>query len=94
MPKSHRRGKHSFQAKKGVRPVSPSVVSPPATAVRPAEPVSPMATAPPARTTSAKARAPVAAAVTHPYIRAELKGIGILGGIMLLILIVLALVWR
>ncbi|MDP2931154.1 MAG: hypothetical protein Q8O05_01485 [Chloroflexota bacterium] len=91
MPKSHRRGKHSFQAKKGARPGSPSVVSPPAAAVRPAEPVLPGATAPPARTPSVKARAPAAA---HPYIRAELKGIGILGGIMLLILIVLALVWR
>ncbi len=94
MPKSHRRGKHSFQAKKGARPGSPSVVSPTAAAVRPAEPVSPMATAPPARTTSAKARAPVAAAATHPFIRAELKGISILSGIIFVILIVLALVWR
>ncbi len=87
----HRKGKHSPQSKKGKsrRHFSATVAQQQAVA-QTYEPVShPNVPAP-----SAGVPAPVAklAAVRYPHIATELRTIGILAGIMLIILTVLALV--
>jgi len=83
----HGRKKHFTQGKKSRR-------SPPAAVARPMAEVSrpsslPAEVTPPARVAAAK---PVPGAVQYPYIAAELRWIGILGGLMVALLVVLAVV--
>ncbi len=89
MPKKSRRSKIlQYQRKQERQRVlstgaSPPVVTPPATTVAP---VVPSVAAPASRKTTAGLR--------YPYVAAELRRIGLLAGIMLAVLIVLALVLR
>ena len=86
----HRRGKPSLQSKKKERASQPAILAQQPTAVQAQGSVShpeiptPQAGVP---TTGTKP-----AAVRFPYITTELRTIGILAGIMLIILVVLALV--
>ena len=87
----HGKGKYSLQSKKGKSKRSPSVVVAQRQAVTqtyettvPSE-----VTAPPMGVTTPK---PTLVANRYPYIITELRSIGILAGIMLVILVVLALV--
>ncbi len=93
MPSKSRRGraKHSFQNKKrkGLGP-SHIAAQPPALARSP-ESVAPAEVAVPS--VSASPPMPKTAASHHPFITTELRRIGILAGIMLVILIVLAVVF-
>ncbi len=85
------RGKHSFRSKKSRgRPTSPVIATQQQMATPTGESVSPSEVSAPSASTSVPA---TKTAVRHPYIFAELRRIGILAGIMLAILIVLALVW-
>jgi len=87
----HGRRKHSFQGKKKKGRRSPTGV----VAQRQAVTETPKPVAPPrvvAPSASAPTPMPVLTAVQHPYILTELRRIGILAGIMLVILVVLALV--
>ncbi len=93
MPGSSRRsrGKYSVQSKKRKgRPKHPTIVAQQAAVAQTHEPVS----SPDVPAPSASAPAPVAkvAAARYPYIATELRTIGILAGILLIVLIVLALV--
>jgi len=82
----HRRGKHSFQSKKGRGRPSPPVIVTPQQATIPAdESVSPPEV-------SRKSVPATPTAVQYPYVLTELRRIGILAGIMVAILIILALV--
>ena len=87
----HGRGKHSFQSKKGKGKRSPSTVVAQRQAVaqtyEPAAP--PKVTTSPVSVPTSK---PTLAAIRYPYIVTELRNIGILAGIILVILVVLALV--
>ena len=87
----HDRRKHSFQGKKKKgRRSPPGVVARRQADIQIDKPVaSPRVAAPSA---SAPAPMPVLTAVRHPYILTELRRIGILAGVMLAILVVLALV--
>jgi len=81
----HGRKKHSFQSKKGKsRRSSPPVVTQQQPVSQTYKPVAPLVSAP----------APVSmqTATQYPHILNELRRIGILAGIMLAILVVLALV--
>ena len=87
----HGRKKHSFQGKKKKdRRSSPGVVVQRQAAPQPYEPVAPPRVVAPS--TSKPTQMPTMIAARYPYILAELRGIGILAGIMLAILVVLALV--
>jgi len=86
-----RRGKYSFQGKKKKgRPSRPTILTQQPAVAQTAEPVS----SPSVSVPSASVPTPMAkpAAVQYPYIATELRTIGILAGIMLIVLIVLALV--
>ncbi len=87
----HDRRKHSFQSKKKKgRRSSPGVVARRQADIQIDKPVaSPRVAAPSA---SAPTPMPVLTAVRHPYILTELRRIGILAGVILAILVVLALV--
>jgi len=87
----HRKGKYSFQSKKRKGKLN----RPPILAQQPAvtptsEPVSTPEVSVPSASMPSLATKPVV--VWHPYITTELRTIGILAGIMLIVLIVLALV--
>ncbi len=87
-----RKGKYSLQGKKKKgRTGHPTLLAqPPAAAIQTHEPVSsPKAPVAPARVPTLIAKP---AAISHPYIAAELRTIGILAGIILIVLVVLALV--
>ena len=93
MPGKSRHGKrkHSFQGKKKKgRRGPPGIVAQQQAAIQIDKPVAPPKVAAPS--TSAPTPMPVLAAVRYPYILTELRRIGILAGIMLVILVVLALV--
>ncbi len=87
----HGRRKHSFQGKKrkgGRSPLGVAAQRQPDTQIdKPVAP--PKVTAP---LVSAPTQMPVLTAVRYPYILTELRRIGILAGIMLVILVVLVLV--
>jgi len=85
----HKKRKHSFQSKKKKDRLSRSAIVAQQPAAETVEPISPP-TVPP----SASVPPPMAkpTAIQYPYISTELRTIGILAGIMLTILIVLALV--
>ncbi|OGO40462.1 MAG: hypothetical protein A2147_09180 [Chloroflexi bacterium RBG_16_57_8] len=85
MPKpKHRRGKYSAQRRpQAVAPGRPGSPQPPAASTQQAA-VRPKATAPPAP-------APMALPLSYSTISTELKTIGILAGVMLVALIVIAL---
>ena len=93
MPSKSQHGKKKRfpQDKKGKGKQSPlDVVAPQQAATQTYKPVAPpKVTAPLASTPT---RVPVMTAVRYPYILTELQRIGILAGIMLVILVVLALV--
>ena len=87
----HDRRKHSFQSKKKKgRRSSPSVVARRQADIQIDKPVASPGVAAPS--TSAPTLMPVLTAVRHPYILTELRRMGILAGVMLAILVVLALV--
>ncbi len=87
----HDRRKHSFQGKKKKgRRSPPGVVARRQADIQIDKPVAPPEVAAPSA--SAPTPMPVLTAVRHPYILTELRRIGILAGIMLVILIVLVLV--
>ena len=81
----HKKGKRSFQSKKGKISGSSSAI------VTPQQPVSQIRK-PVAPSVSAPASMPAQTTVQYPYILTELRRIGILAGIMLVILSVLAVV--
>ena len=86
----HRRGKHAIHGKRKKGKLRPQVIAAQPQAVTQAdESVSPEVPVPSTRT--ATTAAPLA--VKYPYILTELRRIGILAGIMIAILIVLALVY-
>lgn len=87
----HGRRKHSFQGKKKKdRRSSPGVVAQQQAGIQIDKPVTPPRVIAPSA--SEPTPMPVPTAVRYPYILAELRRIGILAGIMLVILVVLALV--
>jgi len=87
----HGRRKRSFQGKKKKgRRSPPGVVAQQQAVTEAHKPVAPPRVAAPSA--SAPAPTPVLTAVRYPYILTELRRIGILAGIMLVILVVLALV--
>jgi len=87
----HGRRKHSFQGKKKKGKRSPSgVVAQRQEDIQIDKPVAPPGVVAPSA--SVPTPMPVLTAVRHPYILAELRRIGILAGILLAILVVLALV--
>ena len=87
----HGRRKHSFQGKKKKGRQSPlGVVARQQAVTETPKPVAPPEVAAPSA--SAPTPMPVLTAVQHPYILTELRRIGILAGVMLTILVVLALV--
>ncbi len=92
MPKSQRRRKkYSIQSKRNKgRPSRPTMLAQQPAVAQSREPVSSSIVSVP----SASVPTPVAksAAIRYPYIATELRTIGILAGIMLIVLIVLALV--
>ncbi len=86
----HGRGKHSPQSKKGSRRHHLATVVRQQAVAQTYEPVSrPAVLAPSASVPTPMARL---AAVRYPHIATELRTIGILAGIILIILVVLALV--
>ena len=81
-----RRGKHSFQSKKRKGRLSrPNIFAQQAAVAQTREPVS----SPNVSVPSASIPTPMAkpAAVRHPFIATELRTIGILAGIMLIVLV-------
>ena len=83
------RGKRLSKKKKG-RLASPTVAAQQPAATQTYEPVVPSKVAAPAA--SVPTSRPTPAAVRYPFIATELRRIGILAGIMLVVLVVLALV--
>lgn len=81
------RGKHSFRSKKRRGRPSPPII------VTQQQAVTPTNESVPPPKVSRKLVLATSTATRYPYILAELRRIGILAGIMLAILIVLALVW-
>ena len=93
MPGKSRHGKrkHSFQGKKKKgRRGPPGIVPQQQAAIQIDKPVAPPGVVAPSA--SAPTPMPAPTAVRHPYILAELRRIGILAGVMLVILVVLVLV--
>ena len=89
--KSHRkRGKYSIQSKKKGRPIRPRSPAQQPVVAQTHEPVSSPDVSTPSVNVPAPATKPIA--VRYPYIATELRTIGILAGIMLVVLVVLALV--
>ena len=87
----HGRRKRSFQGKKKKGRRSPlGVVAQRQADIQIDKPVAPPKVVAPS--VNAPTQMPVLAAVRHPYILTELRRIGILAGIMLVILVVLVLV--
>ncbi len=87
----HRRGKYSIPSKKGkVRPSRPSMLAQPPAVAQTHEPVASHDVSVPSTTVPTPMTKPVA--IHYPYIATELRTIGILAGIMLIALIVLALI--
>ncbi len=89
-----RRGrfKRSSQSrKKKSRLAPPTITAQQPAAAQTYKPVAPSKVAAPAA--SVPTPMPTPAAVHHPFIATELRRIGILAGIMLVVLVVLALVW-
>ena len=87
----HNIKKHSFQSKKKKSRRSPSGVVPQQQEnIQSDKPVALHRVATPSASTLTQM--PVLTAVRHPYVLAELRRIGILAGILLAILVVLALV--
>ncbi len=86
-----KRGKYSFQSKrKKERTSRPTTLAQQPAAIQTHEPVaSPSISVPSASVPTPKTK-PVA--VGHPYVATELRTIGILAGIMLIVLVALALV--
>ena len=84
----HGKGKHHQHSKKIRARHHVPMVSQPAVAGTP-QPAATISAPPPSRAPTA---ATIPRAIQHPYITAELRNIGILTGIILVILIVLALV--
>ena len=85
----HSRKKHLPQSKKRKgRPSFPGVVAPQQAEIQVDKPAAPAQVVAPLASTPM----PVLTAVRHPYVLAELRRIGILAGILLAILVVLALV--
>jgi len=85
----HGRKKHFPQGKKKKgRQSSPGVVAPQQAEVQVDKPAAPAQVA----ASSASTPVPAPTAVPYPYVLAELRRIGILAGILLAILVVLALV--
>ncbi len=82
-----RRGKYSFRHKKGRGSPSPPVIVTQQQALTGTD-----ESVPPPRVPRKSVPATITA-VRHPYVLTELRRIGILAGIVLAILIVLALVW-
>ncbi|MDD5591054.1 MAG: hypothetical protein PHY18_03900 [Dehalococcoidales bacterium] len=82
----HNRGKHSFQSKKKGQRITPVTVAQEQTA----PPAGPAATPTHTRIATPRLSAPAPATTSHPHIAAELRRIGILAGIMLAVLVVLA----
>ena len=86
------RGKHSFQSrKKKGRLASSAITARQPAAAQTYKPVVSSEVAAPAA--SVPTPMPTPAAVRYPFIATELRRIGILAGIMLVVLVVLALVW-
>jgi len=83
-----RRKRFSQNKKRKGRQSSPGAVVPQQAGIQTDEPAAPAQVAAP----SASAPVPAPTAAQYPYILAELRRIGILAGIVLVILIVLALV--
>jgi len=81
------RGKHSFRGKKKRGRISPPTI------VTQQQAVTPTDESVPPPEVSRRSVPPTVTAVRYPYILTELRRIGILAGIILAILIVLALVW-
>jgi len=85
----HKRGKHIVQSKKRKDRLShPTPLASKAGAVQTEEAISPPAARSPS--TNAPTPMPEPAVIRYPYISAELRTIGILAVIMLILLIVLA----
>ena len=86
-----RKGKYSPQSKKRKsRPNRPPVLAQPPAVAQNHQPVSsPVVSVPSASVTTPVAKP---TAIRYPYIATELRTIGILAGIMLIVLVVLALV--
>jgi hypothetical protein len=90
MPKKSKRNKVLQSKRKQERRDALAAVSPPPIATQTSKPVArPVLSVPSQSTPAPKAKT---SSVRYPYVVAELKRIGILAGIMLVILIVLALV--
>jgi len=94
MPSKSRRhrGKQPVQSKrKKGRPSRPTTPLQPPVEARVEKPVA----SPEVKVPSVITPAPVTrpAVISYPYVTAELRTIGILAGVMLIVLIVLALVW-
>jgi len=88
----HSRKKHSFQSKKKKgRRSPPDVVAQRQADIQIDKPVAPPKMAAPSVSTPTPR--PVSTPARHPYVLTELRKIGILAGIMLVILVVLALVF-
>jgi hypothetical protein len=87
----HSRGKHSIHGKRKKGKLRPQVIVAQPQAVTQAEEAVSLPQAPAPSTRTSIPAAPIA--VRYPYIITELRRIGILAGIMLAILIVLALVY-
>ena len=89
----HGKGKHQPQSRKGRAKQRHAAMAAGQQAVSPLTPPSePVATAMPSPPVSARAAPAVPGRVRYTYITNELKRIGILAGIILAILIILALV--
>ena len=88
----HRRGKYSFRSKKGSGKPTPPVIVATKPAVTPTTESAPLAEV---SVRSARMSVPSkrTTVVQYPYVLAELRRTGMLAGIILIILIVLALVW-
>ena len=86
------RGKHSFQSRKKKGRLASSTITAQQPAITKAhEPVAPSKVAAPAASMPTSKPAPTV--VRYPFIATELRRIGILAGIVLVILVVIALVW-
>ena len=87
-----KRGKYSLQSKRRKERLSrPTMSAQQPAAIQTHEPISsPRMSVPSASVPTPKTKPP---AVQYPYVATELRTIGILAGIMLIVLVVLALVW-
>jgi len=94
--KSRRRRKHSLQSKKRRKQISTTVLTSQQPAVaqayKPAAP--PTVAVPPVKVAAPSVKEPTPAVARYPQISNELRRIGMLAGIMVVTLVVLALVLR